>query len=289
MLHGFDVSNWDSGMRFRGSGIDFLIFKATEGTYFVDKDAPDFYDQCIRYKFGCGFYHFAGHGDARAEADFFFAHTSGWHGVPVLDYETENGDNAAWCERFMERYHEITGVWPMLYISAYRCKQYSNSWIPSKCKLWVAGYPMPYTTWIPDQSVPYDVRPWSVGDCAIWQFTSSYKYEGHNLDANLCYAPSIFGGSTMPVNDVERIAMEVINGKWGNGEERRNRLTQAGYNYDLVQRKVNQILAPKSIDTLAYEVIDGKWGNGAVRKKALTNAGYDYDTVQRRVNQILLG
>lgn len=44
---------------------------------------------------------------------------------------------------------------------------------------------------------------------------------------------------------VEEIAKEVINGLWGNGEERKQKLTAAGYNYSTVQAKVNEMLAPK--------------------------------------------
>ena len=40
----------------------------------------------------------------------------------------------------------------------------------------------------------------------------------------------------------EAIAKEVIDGKWGNGAERKNRLTQAGYNYTAIQSIVNQLL-----------------------------------------------
>lgn len=40
---------------------------------------------------------------------------------------------------------------------------------------------------------------------------------------------------------VEEIAKEVINGKWGNGEERKKRLTEAGYNYSTIQKKVNEL------------------------------------------------
>lgn len=86
------------------------------------------------------------------------------------------------------------------------------------------------------------------------------------------------------------IAQEVIEGKWGNGQDRKNRLTAAGYNYDEVQNYVNKLLsapAKKSIDEVAREVIAGKWGNGAERKNRLTAAGYDYDAVQKRVNEIL--
>lgn len=92
---------------------------------------------------------------------------------------------------------------------------------------------------------------------------------------------------------VDELAKEVIAGKWGNGEDRKQRLTAAGYNYSTVQARVNEMLAPKpatpskTVDELAKEVIQGKWGNGQARKDALTKAGYDYSKVQARVNEIL--
>lgn len=41
---------------------------------------------------------------------------------------------------------------------------------------------------------------------------------------------------------VDEIAREVIQGKWGNGSERKNRLINAGYDYNEVQEKVNKLL-----------------------------------------------
>lgn len=45
--------------------------------------------------------------------------------------------------------------------------------------------------------------------------------------------------------DIKTIAHEVIAGKWGNGEIRKQRLTEAGYNYDDVRKLVNEILNEK--------------------------------------------
>ncbi len=42
---------------------------------------------------------------------------------------------------------------------------------------------------------------------------------------------------------VDELAKEVINGKWGNGEERKKKLTEAGYDYAEVQSKVNELCA----------------------------------------------
>lgn len=41
---------------------------------------------------------------------------------------------------------------------------------------------------------------------------------------------------------VDEVTREVIQGKWGNGAERKKRLTDAGYDYNEVQKKVNTIL-----------------------------------------------
>lgn len=104
------------------------------------------------------------------------------------------------------------------------------------------------------------------------------------------------GGTTTapsrPQKTIEQVAREVIAGSWGNGEDRKNRITSAGYDYNAVQAKVNEILNgsqtnKKTVDQVAREVIAGSWGNGADRKNRITSAGYDYNAVQARVNQLL--
>ena len=113
------------------------------------------------------------------------------------------------------------------------------------------------------------------------------------VTANLSSTTSTTTPSTSKTT--EEVAQEVIAGKWGNGEERKQRLTAAGYNYSLIQAKVNELMgakAPvpsKSIDELAREVIAGKWGNGEDRKNRLTSAGYDFSAVQAKVNELMGG
>ena len=117
------------------------------------------------------------------------------------------------------------------------------------------------------------------------------------------------------------IAQKVIEGEFGNGEERVKRLTVAGYNASEVQEEVNRMMLEQGgesnedtkiettkqnsdcrilcgigesqlyrdddIETIAAEVIQGDWGNGEERKDRLEQAGYDYDAVQVRVNEML--
>ena len=55
---------------------------------------------------------------------------------------------------------------------------------------------------------------------------------------------------------VDELAQEVIAGNWGNGDDRKNRLTSAGYNYQDVQNKVNEILdSRKPVENTKYKVI----------------------------------
>lgn len=46
-----------------------------------------------------------------------------------------------------------------------------------------------------------------------------------------------------PKKTNEQIAKEVINGDWGNGAERKKKLTEAGYDYAAVQKLVNKMLS----------------------------------------------
>ena len=41
---------------------------------------------------------------------------------------------------------------------------------------------------------------------------------------------------------IDQLAREVISGKWGNGEERKRRLTNAGYDYYVIQKRVNELI-----------------------------------------------
>lgn len=94
---------------------------------------------------------------------------------------------------------------------------------------------------------------------------------------------------------VDEVVKEVINGKWGNGSERKKKLTEAGYDYTVVQSKVNELLALKPTEPshnkkpngeIAKEVIRGLWGNGCERKRRLEQAGYDYYSIQKIVNEM---
>lgn len=83
------------------------------------------------------------------------------------------------------------------------------------------------------------------------------------------------------------LAKEVLEGKWGNGIDRKNKLIAAGYNYEEVQSIVNElvnnsnILPKPDLLLLVKRTIRGDFGSGQKRKMALKD---NYEEVQRQVN-----
>ena len=134
------------------------------------------------------------------------------------------------------------------------------------------------------------------GKYDIWQYTSSGKVSGvsGNCDMNYLYNEDIMEETSTTVEDkksIDELANEVVDGKWGNGTDRKTNLEKAGYDYEAVQNRVNEIIKEKdnkkSVTEVAKDVINGKYGNGEERKKKLEAEGYNYDQVQAKVNQLL--
>lgn len=124
---------------------------------------------------------------------------------------------------------------------------------------------------------------------------------GSNYDAVMAIVNKKLGVSSAPAKpakkSIDTIAQEVINGAWGNGDDRRRRLEAAGYNYNEVQNAVNAKLGGgsytptnhtgPSLDDVARAVMRGDFGNGEERRRRLVAAGYNYNAVQARVNQLM--
>ena len=99
-----------------------------------------------------------------------------------------------------------------------------------------------YSIWCAKYS---DSKPNISSNYDIWQYSDRGKVNGiiGNVDMDTMVNNII--GQQPTKKSIDELAREVINGKWGNGEDRKRRLTQAGYNYQEVQNRVNQMLAPK--------------------------------------------
>lgn len=83
-----------------------------------------------------------------------------------------------------------------------------------------------------------------------WQYTWKGKISGINGDVDVSHFYKKFGEETdtkestpAKKKSVEEIANEVLNGLWGTGSERKQKLTAAGYSYTAVQTKVNELVS----------------------------------------------
>ena len=119
-----------------------------------------------------------------------------------------------------------------------------------------------YDKWV----ARYGSNPQFVKEYGMWQYS-----DDNNLDKDIAYKdyPSIMkskglngfakesNSASQPTRKSnEEIATEVINGVWGNGQDRKNRLTQEGYNYDDIQAIVNNRLGvSKSQNSAVYYTI----------------------------------
>lgn len=135
-----------------------------------------------------------------------------------------------------------------------------------------------YTTWIAHYGVNEDKYN---GQYDMLQYTSSGKISGikGNVDLNKMYKVLLNtnGPDTNILKSIDEIANEVINGQWGNGTDRKNRLTKAGYDYNAVQNKVNEILKSDNSNTEYYPKCNGKYVSLIDALKSVgVNSSFEY-------------
>ena len=91
-------------------------------------------------------------------------------------------------------------------------------------------------------------------ECDIWQYTDKGEIEGidaNTVDLNIMYKNFL---SNKKASSIEELVQEVIEGKWGNGEERKNKLIRSGYSYEEIQKKVNEKLSSNLSKEIEYQV-----------------------------------
>lgn len=135
---------------------------------------------------------------------------------------------------------KANGYEPMLYTNVDFMNKGFNR-IANKYKLWLAHWGV--------QKPSYD--------CFLWQFTDSLslsglsgRYDGNKLMKESENAPT--SSELSPelrdnflksfAEEYFNVAVEILNGKWGNGTERKEKLNAAGYDYQAAQAMVNEML-----------------------------------------------
>lgn len=269
------MSHHNAGINFdilKNEGVEFAILRAGYTGYgngvskAKDTQFENFYNQCKNKGIGVGAYWFSCANTYQKgvdEANWMYENClkGKQFDYPIyIDVEDDTGGRkwlrnagkekitdgiVGFCETF-EKLGYYVGIYANLdwfknWINLDRVKDYDKwlaNWIKSKPKTFLAD--------------------------TMWQFggetnlVRSPILAGQTVDQDYCYIdyPKIikekgFNGYSknapieQPKKTNEEIAFEVLSGKWGNGDDRKNRLTNAGYNYQAIQDIVNAKLGIK--------------------------------------------
>lgn len=250
MLHCCDLSSWQA--LGAGDGFEGVVVKATEGVGYVDSSCDAHYQRAKGQGKLLGVYHYARPdlgNSAEAEAEFFVNNIKGYikEAILVLDWESANKWDTGWAKRWLDKVKELTGVKPLIYMSSSVTFAYDwSAVVAGDYGLWVANYGNNDGSNHGCPAVGY----WGI--VAMHQYTSNPLDKDEFFgDANTwkAYAGSKGGSTPAPApapkpskKSNDQIADEVIAGKWGNGQDRKNRLIASGYDYQAVQDIVNKKL-----------------------------------------------
>ena len=258
VMNGVDIASYQAGMDCTKIEADFVIVKATQGTGYTNPYFSKHYAQAVAAGKLVGAYHYASGGDANAEADYFLrivGHRAGGCAL-FLDWEHNRygGENwvfntsreVEWVAKFMQRVHDKTGVWPLLYTSASVTRRRDWSPVAKHCGLWMAQYA--------DYDITgYQGNPWTDGKpCGAWgrniaihQYSPSGSIKGyrctrqHGLDMNIAYmtrdqwqayargdAKAAAPKKTFPDQSDKQLAVKVLLDIYGSGDTRRKKLAE---------------------------------------------------------------
>lgn len=300
-IKGIDISKWQGDFNFaqaKKEGQEFVIIKGGGGNdgLYVDSFFRSNYDEAKKHGFSVGSYFYSGARntlEAKSEAAFYYENClkNRKFDLPIfLDIEGEmlklskkqlTDIIETWCKEL-----ESKGFFVGIYASLNTFRSYVDD---NRLKS--------YTHWVAQWSTECTYNDKDV--LSMWQFGGEENYITSNKVAGVVCDQNYmlidfrdviknrgfngYGAAEKKVKTVEELAREVIEGNWGNGEERRERLKKAGYDYDTIQKRVNELMndaykkekpQKEIIEKLANEIIRGDWGNGATRRQRLKQAGY---------------
>jgi GH25 family lysozyme M1 (1,4-beta-N-acetylmuramidase) len=173
-----------------------VIVKVTQGLSYVNPYFKKHYEAAKKSGKLLSIYHYFGGNDPVKEAEYFWYYFKNYAGeaIPCLDWEPyqnrkfSSGPSVA--NAFIKRFYELSGIYPIVYMSKSVCRSYDWSWTAARCGLWVAQYANYHQT-------DYQTHPWTDNkgtgawkQIAIFQYSSCGRVEGNrgaNVDINICY------------------------------------------------------------------------------------------------------
>ena len=270
----------------KNEGVEFAILRAGYTGYgngvskAKDEQFENFYNQCKAKGIGVGAYWFSCANTYQKgvdEANWMYENClkGKQFDYPIyIDVEDDTGGKRWLRNAGKEAITDgIIGFCETLenkgyYVGIYANQDWFNNWINQDR---VKDYDKWLAAWLKNKPKNY------LSD-RMWQFGGetnkirSNKIDGQSVDQDYCYYdyPGVIKKAGLngyskedkpnPLpeakKNTEELAFEVLDGKWGNGEERKQRLEAAGYNYQAVQNLVNAKLGIKpSANSPEYYII----------------------------------
>lgn len=271
---GIDISAWQDKIsvtnfkKAKASGVDYVILRlgytgSSSKKPTIDSVFEHNYANAISAGLPVGIYYYSlatTTAKAQTEAEFVIKHLKGKKiTYPVyIDMEDNTYQSkcskatlASVCNAFCKSIKNA-GYIPGVYASLY--------WFNNK----IGNITAEHTKWVAQYYKKCEYK----GAYDMWQYSSSEAVSGiaSKTDVSWCYKDfnaiqidyvvqpdenNVVDVSYVVVGtkSIEELAKEVINGKWGTGDDRKKRLTKAGYDYDKVQAKVNEILKSQNNTT----------------------------------------
>lgn len=292
MKKGLDLSQYQQLINMKqvkAQGNDFVILRGGYTGYgparqkLKDPCFEKFYQAAKEAKLGVGVYWYSCCNDkasGKAEAEFLISNCLKGKTfeypiyIDVEESRWQAGNKAGVTEGILGFFEtlEKAGYYPGIYSSQSWFDYNIDTKKLDKYSKWVAAW---------RGSKP----SFSYSKFDMWQNSSTGWCSPYRVDTDICYVdfdkeikdkglngfPKKKPAKPTPTptkkKTVAQLAKEVIDGKWGNGDERKKKLTDAEYDYDKVQAKVNEMLKPKEI---TYTVKNGDTLSGIAKKYKTT-------------------
>ena len=273
VAYGVDVSRWQKGFNLQNAlneGFTYSIIKAggADSGYYKDASFENFYAQAKALGMKIGAYYYGNAfstEDALQEANYFISYLKDKQ-ITHVYYDVEG----RMLNQGYTHLTDIINVFCQTMINnGYACGIYtSESHFNSRfddAKLimfphWVAKY----------SKNPPKLN--SIALVEIWQYGGSTNYirdariagtviDQDQINIDWVDQPALQQKPVEVINqdkkNVDQLANEVLAGLWGNGIVRRINLTLAGYDYWIVQRRVEEIIEIRKGSGKAYVVNSG--------------------------------
>lgn len=289
MIKGIDISQHNGNIDFqkvKNDGIDFVIIRVgwigNKQNHTLDTKFEEYYNQARQVGLKIGFYVYSyckSVETIRQGIDWLLGKIENKkvdigvfldledNTIQEIGRETLTAQAKQFCE-ILEQLNYRAGI----YANKYWFNNFLNIGELEKYLIWLAE-------WNGKENYTASFK------VDIWQYTDKGQVSGivGDVDMNKIFIKDQY---TEPTIDIEQLARDVIEGKYGNGQERKDKL---GNLYQEVQNRVNEILKQNSNNDIVYIVKKGDCLCKIAKKFNTTVGKIAQDNNIKNVNLIYAG